>query len=145
MAVLRAIGDGAYDIAYSLLNSEDHGLPHHLPRVYIVGRLRSRCVGDFAFPLPLPPVSLEPFLDPKKLASGGGAGSRKLAPMATENLKTMLDKIRSSGHKPGDENFVLDIDASPAFASYMLYMLDRCPCLLKSRPRGYFVTSLEAD
>ena len=48
--------------------------------------------------------------------------------MATKNLKTMLDKIRSSGYEPSDENFVLDIDASPAFASYML---DRCPCLLK--------------
>ena len=41
--ILRAMGNGVYDVRYAILNIEQHGIPHHRPRVYIVGRLLTLC------------------------------------------------------------------------------------------------------
>ena len=34
---LRSIGGNAYDISWRLVNTEEHGIPQHRERVYIVG------------------------------------------------------------------------------------------------------------
>ena len=108
-------------------------MPRHRPRVYIVGKLKSACTCDFIFTDLLPAVRLEPFLDPKIDISACTVGSANLAPMTTKKLLAMLAKIAKEGHDAKSESFVLDVDASPAFTSYML---GRCPYLLKARPRG---------
>ena len=114
-------------------------MPQHRERVYIVGRLLSRCLSPFKFPTPLPPVSIESFLDPiAPVLQHGVSHYEKLGPMARSNFEEMLCDLESRGLDPDHQHFVLDIDASQRFRSYML---DRSHCLLKSRPRGYYMSS----
>ena len=50
MSTLRNIGDGAYHVQSAVMDTQDHGVPHSRPRVYIVG-IRQDCQrSEFQFP-----------------------------------------------------------------------------------------------
>jgi len=48
--ILQSIGSGAYVVKHHLLDAEHQGIPHHRPRVYILGLLRDASAADFEFP-----------------------------------------------------------------------------------------------
>lgn len=52
MRTLQKLGGGAYHVTESIMNTLDHGLPHHRRRLYIVGLKRSKLCRDFKFPAP---------------------------------------------------------------------------------------------
>jgi DNA-cytosine methyltransferase len=137
LGVLQAIGAGTYELCHETLNTERHGVPQHRPRVFIVGRLRSAAILPFAFPTSLAPVSLDALLEPADRLHDMDTLTPALPAGARSNLSAALRKLRSQGHDPANTCFVVDIHASLRFQTIMK---DRCPCLLKSRPRCYFVT-----
>ena len=135
LKVLATIGHGVYDVRHSLLNTEHSGVPQHRPRVYIVGRLLSRCLEPFRFPEPLPSVGIDSLLDPR---CDGESWTARPGTMAAANLQEALADIAKSGLDPLEQHFIIDIDSSKRFRSVML---DRSPCLLKARPRGFYISS----
>ncbi len=60
---LRQIGNGAYKVGYTIIDTARHGIPQHRERVYIVGLLRDYIVpGCFAWPEPCKPRGLSEVL-----------------------------------------------------------------------------------
>lgn len=56
---------GGYNITVGLMNTKDHGIPHHRVRTYIVGIREDVDRGTFAFPEPIPCPPLDFFLEQK--------------------------------------------------------------------------------
>ena len=134
MGTLCSIGGGAYQVFHRVLNSEDSGIPHHRERVFIIGLLRSCHGPPFAFPTVLERRPLSELLDPPN------AQIDNVPPtgvMARSNLRQALASLVGSGVDPSKQCYVIDVDATPQFRTVML---ERSPCLLKSRALGYFLT-----
>ena len=53
-------------------------------------------------------------------------------------MQAGLQRIRDQGGDPQDVSFIFDFNASP---SWVTVMRKRSPCLLASRPHGYYITS----
>ena len=51
METLRSIGGRScrYDVSYRILNTKDYGIPHNMPRVYIVGLRRDSTVDKVSY------------------------------------------------------------------------------------------------
>ena len=135
MHTLKNMGDGAYEIHWKIVDTQDHGVPQHRERVYIVGLLKSAKVGDFIWPETLPRVPLSGFLDNLTPVI---AQRPKRGTVAQRNLSRVLQSIRKQGRCPEKEDIVVDIDASEKRCHYMI---SRSPTLLKSRGAGYWITS----
>lgn len=125
-----------YNLYWEILNAEDFGHPQHRPRLFIVGISRRHDRGDFCFPAAQPRKHLEEFLLPRR-----GRPSWADSPVvktASENLKRCLQRLEQSGVDPFRDCYVVDCDAS---AERCHVMSNRCPCLLHSRARGYWITN----
>ena len=53
---LRSIGGNAYDVSWRVVNTEEHGIPQHRERVYIVGVKKDLAKANppFQWPAPVP-------------------------------------------------------------------------------------------
>ena len=129
---LRAVGPDAYDITFGILNIEQHGIPQHRERLYLVGCRRTAVQAGFEFPLPLRRQSLETFLDPPAPCPSLAQQLDSLSPGAQARLLAARERICKRGYNPDTDNFVVDIDSSSRF---MTIMLDRSPCFTQSRAR----------
>ena len=140
LATLREIGQGCYDVCHWVLNAEDYGIPQHRPRLFIIGRLRAECNSPLMEPVCRAPLPLNSFLDRPasgdKTVTTGHIGGL----LARSNIETCLQQIRDRGDDPSEVCYIFDIDASPGWISLMK---NRCPCLLASRPHGYYVSTLD--
>lgn len=47
--ILHSLDELGYDVAWQVLNSKNFGVPQSRKRVYIIGYLRNRCVGEILF------------------------------------------------------------------------------------------------
>ena len=126
-----------YEVEWRLLNSADHGVPQNRPRVYIVGRLRSRISSDrpFLWPEPISCSNLNLFLDP----------IREPNPEDEPDIVTQSSAARALWfHRarlqrmppPADEEVVIDIDSS---LEYSNVMVGRSPCMTRSRDQGFWL------
>jgi DNA (cytosine-5)-methyltransferase 1 len=72
---LRSIGGNAYDVSWRVVNTEEHGIPQHRERVYIVGVKKDLAKGcpPFTWPAPRAPRPLADFLTKDE----GGAMQRE--------------------------------------------------------------------
>ena len=139
LLTLRDSGDLAYNIFYTVLNTEEHGVPQHRPRLYILG-LRSDVQKErWTWPPPLPHVSIEAFLEPSA-AQGLSIQDLPLDISRTcrSNLKRELERLEKEGMRPLQRPFLSDVDSSPGWVSVMW---DRCPCLTRSRPQGFWISN----
>ncbi len=118
-----------YIIEWKVLNSADHGLAQNRRRLYIIGRRRDQVVCSFPWPETLPRVSLERFLDQT-------CGDRSDMEALSGSARGCLMHHCPGGVVTGIDEQVLDIDASVCFARVTT---DACPCLLKSRSRGFWL------
>ena len=132
LSTLQSINGGRYLVEWRILNTEEHGVPQHRKRIYFLGIRRDRIVAgcEFQWPEPVPCRGLEEFLDAKEPASlpqelpNGPAMALALWRHRIQRAHGELEHIQ--------HEIVLDVDAS-------LDMINRCPCLIRSRPQGYWL------
>ena len=138
MRTLRKIGDGAYHVQSEVIDTQDHGVPHSRPRVYMVG-IRQDCQrSEFRFPQVLPRVSLESFLDPVERQITMEDLPPETNMEARQNVKRILEKLEAKGKTPLTRPFSIDHQSS---ANRCGYMEDKVMCMTRSRPRGHWITS----
>lgn len=133
MKTLRDCGDIGYYIHSSILNTEDHGVPQHRKRLYIVGIRSDVLCAPFTWPEALPAVSLHSVLDDAELDEV----QRSLSRTCQRNVNRETARLKRQGGKPSQHSFVIDIDSS---ANWCSVMLDRSPCVTRSRPYGFWLT-----
>jgi site-specific DNA-cytosine methylase len=125
---LRSIGGNAYDISWRLVNTEEHGIPQHRERVYIVGVKKDLATGcpPFTWPAPPAPRPLAAFLT----KDDGCAMQREAtfkagaSPATRKKLKQLLRQVRVARGNPRSTvcPYVFDLDGNKPIA-----MKDRCP------------------
>jgi len=140
---LRSIGGNAYDISWRLVNTEEHGIPQHRERFYIVGVNQDLAKGcpPFTWPAPRAPRPLADFLTKDE----GGAMQREAtfkagaSPGTRMKLKQLLHQVRAAGGNPRSTvcPYVFDLDGNKPIA-----MKDRCPCITRTRGgTGFYLPS----
>ena len=127
--------DGNYRDAHRVINTADHGLPHHRWRVYIAGFLGSLAAGDFGWPDAVGHLDLEEILDDRPAGSYDHAhtGVSRLWQRNVASARRRLEDVcvadRSLEH-------VIDVDCSERYLGLPKRV---SPCLLHSRGRGYWL------
>lgn len=127
-----------YNIYSQILNTKDHGVPHHRPRIYFVGIQRRFDDGSFSFPEPVPLPSIEFFLEPRMVRPLDTDLPPASQTTAVANVRQALREIRGLGRDPLEEPFIVDCDSS---TPRMKYIEGVTPCLTCSRNRGHWVTN----
>jgi site-specific DNA-cytosine methylase len=139
--VLLWNGACAYNVRWRVLNSsQEGGIPHNRPRVFIVGIRTDVATSPFRWPGPLTCRPLTWFLD----GHGALEGHRRLpgrlptAPGAARRLKEVCKRIKNRGLHPLRHHFVANIGSSKIH-----FKLGESPCITRSRggSGGHWVTS----
>lgn len=76
-AILNTLDELGYDVAWQVLNSKNFGVPQSRKRVYIIGYLRSKCIGEiFSFTQAngTPVVQVIPGTQGERVYSDSGVG-----------------------------------------------------------------------
>ena len=145
LRILTTLNGGEYCVKWQLLESSLLGLPQRRRRLYIIGMRTDRMVPGCEFEWPPQPVpesarlDLEQVLDPLEPpeidVNDVGECIKHLGEGPARALWLLKNRVQRREIDPNTE-VVMDLDSS----------LDRChfmrgksPCLLKSRPRGYFL------
>ena len=66
LGVLADLRDAGYHVSYEIMNTAHHGIPHHRPRLYIVGLRHDIADKPLCFPGSIPGLTLEDILDEKE-------------------------------------------------------------------------------
>jgi site-specific DNA-cytosine methylase len=133
---LSLLGGGVYDVSHRVLNTEDHGLPQHRERIFIIGlskaaqrtatsRNPGRCV-RYKWPAPAPrKTTLQHVLD-KRVAKTIPAlgGSAKL------RLDSALAKLARLGMDTTSKKELVVVDVR---GSKPHYMVNRMPTITRTR------------
>lgn len=128
-----------YNVHFQRMNTRDHGIPQNRPRVFFVGLRRDVDRGTFSFPEPfMTTPSVEEFLDPRMSRPSFLDLPGRSATVARFNVFDLLQKIGDRGHDPFFEPWILDCDSSIGRAKSMQ---DMCPCLTRSRGKGYWLSN----
>jgi DNA (cytosine-5)-methyltransferase 1 len=144
IASLRAIRgpDGAahYVVSHRIVNTADWGVPHHRQRVYILCLWSATMdpSAPFMWPRPSRAATRQPLNDLLEARRGGPADVAALGPATRARLEAYLQQLRSQGHNPDTETWIVDV-----FGTRCHGMLDQCPCLTRSRAGagGHWVTN----
>ena len=133
-ARLRKAG---YSFSYKKLNTSQHGLPQHRPRLYIAAMREDALVQDFKWPKALtePPPSLRTVL--------GGSLSKKRKhadiDLATEsntvqrNARWAIQKAKDKGIDLHHTTLVVDAGASERYQHRSVNVM---PCVTRARGQG---------
>ena len=141
MNTLSSMNHGAYHVEWKVLDTQEHGVPQSRPRVYIVGVLKTalpKTFQNFPWPGKLPLISIEPLLEEGERKPTMKTLPPKYPTTPYKGVKEVMDVLRKAKQKPLCRTFLIDIDASPKFRSYME---DRVMCMTKSRPLGFWISS----
>ena len=122
----------------SILCPTKHGVPHHRPRVFIVGILRSVVCHAFEWPTESGRLPLRPFLQEAALAPSLSLRPPDSQGVALKNWKAGMAMLIKKGHHPLKTDCVINIDGRKPS-----YMVERVPCLTATRASngGHWVTS----
>ena len=137
--LLGQLQAGGYTIIDNILNTAEHGVPHHRRRIYIAG-IRNRFVlkkRRFRFPKCLRhSLSMDDILEVPGAAVEVSPHQSK---GQQDRLQEAYEQMRKKGLDPKLTNAFVDIDASKDF---MYWTTSPMMCLTKARgSTGYFVTS----
>ena len=141
MRRLRTLHDGIYTIHYEVLDTQDHGLPHHRERLYIIG-IRSDLPGPlpkFKFPKPILGADLEELLD---MTDTRHQLNVPRSPTGIRNLAKAVRNMIEKGVNPFDNVIVVDVGGGPSRKA--LWRQGAFPCITHARgtSRGYWLTKL---
>lgn len=129
-----------YKVHCELMNTQQHSIPQHRPRLYLVAILKAYVIEGrkFAFPEPVEKVPcLDRFLD-------DGAkirGNSNLSACAAKNVKKALKEAKKNGFDiddPTSSEIVVDAAAGKKFFHFMT---SKCPCITKARggQKGFYL------
>ena len=109
------------------MNTEDHGIPQHRPRLYICGIRRDTLIEDFHWPSPIEEQCLEPFLDPR----GESLALSGLPPESANNARAAVLNFIQQAEESGIDHtiapLVVGCDTSVSWPKKPMY--DRSPAL----------------
>jgi DNA-cytosine methyltransferase len=143
---LRALNRESYYVSWRVLNTEQHGIPQHRERVYILGILKTATAGKpkFKWPAPLAPKRLTLFLDRQKPMTKVERHAnwrifyRKADSQSVRvNLWGAIQKAEKEKQDITDpaSPVVVDLDGTKS-----RYMVNRCPCITRARgSTGFFL------
>ena len=130
----------SYDVHWRLLNSRDNGVAQNRPRVYILGFRRDAIVPGavWNWPRPLTCPPLEFFLGDRKpsTAHDGSAEPCMIRQQTAAKVLRVLSSRVKRAEIPEQLEVAMDIDASLDRAQFMV---NCSPCLIRSRPAGYWL------
>ena len=124
-----------YKVFMKVLNSQDFGVPHHRPRVFIIALRRDAFTGQWVWPESVPCVQLSACLDK-------GAGSPR-SPTHHKNISSCVQDIKEKMQlNAWDHHFIFDVGTGRG----PRYMKDTCPCIttVRGRQSGFFSTKTKA-
>jgi site-specific DNA-cytosine methylase len=127
-----------YCLHVSEMNAKDHGVPQNRARIFFIGIRLSVARQGFQFPAPLPHRGIDQFLDTRLRRPCFLDLPPASATTARNNLVVFLNRIVEMGSDPFLETWILEVDASPAFAKAMRGC---SPCLTRSRCQGHWISS----
>merc|ERR1712087_46172 len=136
MASLEALGK--YNIFYKMLDTKDHGVPQTRQRIYICGIHKDHDKGTFSWPDPLPWVSIEKFLEPRKKRPSLADLPSRSHSVRHSNVKMALRTLIKQGENPLREAWLVDCDSTEA---RLKWHKDRTPCITCGRSYGHWITN----
>ena len=137
--MVRLLEEANYVVLHRVVDTQHHGLPQRRRRIYVVGYLVSDSVIDFCWPEELGHVSLEHLLEPS--AGGTNLSADRLdalSGLVAANVAHACAKIAALPDREGDDDFIIDADCSAKFRTHPRAV---SPCLLRSRPRGFWAVN----
>jgi DNA (cytosine-5)-methyltransferase 1 len=129
---------GTYNIYHQLLDTKQHGVPQSRRRIYIVGIKRTCDKNIFQFPEPVELPSIENFLEPRTSRPTAAQLPPRTNTTARTNVMRALKDVRSKGHDPLTEAWIVDCDSSPGRAKWVRGI---SPCFTCSRGSGHWITN----
>merc|ERR1712176_1290545 len=136
MESLEALG--TYNIFHKTLDTKEHGVPQTRQRIYICGIHKDHDKGSFSWPDPLPRVSIEKFLDPRKKCPSMRDLPPRTNTVTNGNVKLALKSLLKQGVDPLREAYLVDIDSTRARCAWQK---DRSPCITCARSKGHWITN----
>ena len=136
IAMLSDIGDGhakTYTVSWKILHTNEHGLPQHRERVFVIGIKTTSMVQPFTWPTTTKMRSLTSIFDlAPKLPS---AHEHKFNATNLKNLLAITERYKDKANKLLEVENVCNIGGSSPHI-----MENMCPCLTKSRAsqRAYY-------
>jgi len=138
-AILESLnGLRNYNVSWQILDTRDHGVPQTRQRIYIIGIRKDRDRGTFAFPEPLPWVSIERFLDPRKKRPSIHDLPPRSQGTAYDNVQSEMRKISEQNSDPLREAWLIDCDSTRSRTGSQK---DRCPCITARRGDGHWISN----
>jgi len=136
MQSLEALG--SYNIVHKIFDTKDHGVPQTRQRIYICGIHKDHDMGTFSWPQPLPRVSIEKFLEPRKKKPSLTDLPPATNTTAHGNVKMALEALIKKGVDPLRKAYIVDCDSTIAWCGWQE---DRTPCITCHRAKGHWITN----
>ena len=134
--------EAVYEVMWSFVNTQDHGIAQGRKRVLIVGLTLGAKVHEFQWPAAVLMRDLDTFLEPFNRAQAKSPDLPKSV-SGLSNYLALILKIQEKGGKAGkrEEPWVGDLAASVAYGPNLTY--NRSPCITRARAGsgGYYLFS----
>ena len=115
--IVKAQTDLGYSVHWKVLDTRDYGLPQDRRRLFVVAIRTDAIKKPFSWPhITKPCPSVNTILDPP--TPNDKAGRMPTVERSKEACKTAYKECFSNGHDPRSTPILVDIDASPKFATY---------------------------
>ena len=140
---IKKKGRAEYRVFWRLLNSQNHGVPQHRPRVYVIGLRKDAQVCKFKWPAKTQQTDLGLFLRTQMQDwPGQAAPPRPMSKTNARNLALGLQTLRQDGLNPEATDAVIDIGHGRKGKVAM--MIGRCPAITRTRAatQDYYLTSM---
>merc|ERR1719277_1015304 len=138
-AIMKSLGAlGNYNIFHRVFNTREHGVPQNRQRIYICGIRKDQDKGSFSWPEPLPVVSIENFLEPRRRRPTPSDLPPRSQGTAHRNVKLALQRLKKLGVDPFKEAYLVDCDST---TERLAWQKDRTPCLTCGRANGHWITN----
>ncbi len=134
-----------YTVHWTILNTNEHGIPQCRRRVYIIGVQKHVLLRPFSWPARLPPKPLSRFWDRSQrnlIAKHDHLPDDVLRETAMRNLEHAFRSLRAQGHVPNQTECIVDLQAGKGRE---LCVIDEFPTILAGRAesQAYYATKLQ--
>ena len=125
-----------YTVFWKILHANEHGLPQHRERVFIIGLKTKSIMQPFRWPTPTRMRSLKSIFDLGPAAYEPDPPT--LNPTNLKNLMAIMEQYKATPSKLAQTENVANVGGSTAHI-----MMNMCPCLTKQRSasRAYYSIS----